>query len=472
MKTLKINKLILLLIGLVAFNSCVEDDDFSIPNTAVIEPILTGDTIEISRVAGDLAQQQSADDGIFTPQPLDYSNDESIFTFSTDGVDVFVEGYVVSSDEGGNYFEELILQDAPENPTVGIRVLIDVNPLFIRYEVGRKVFVKLNGLSVAISNGVLTLGPIEGERIGKIAASQENDFIFRSTEVATIVPLPLAIADFTEEQTNLMIELSNIQFNRDEAGSLSYASEQGDQFDAERTLESCTSGATAIFATSTFADFKGLTLPSGSGSMVAVLQRTFFGDDFYVVVNSPEDVNFDSEERCDPFDINDFDIQFQEDFTDGLDGWTVENTSGTREWDPRDFGGVFYARGSAFQSGSIIEMTSWLISPDFDFDAQDGEQLVLEIADAFNNGEPLKAFYSNDYTSGDPSAATWIEIGSEEILALPDNTGFFNNEYDQTGLIDLSSVSGTAKLAFVYDSNGATVSTTIDLSDVKIITPK
>ena len=45
MKTLKINKLIFLLIGLVAFNSCVEDDDFNIPNTAVVEPVLTGSTI-------------------------------------------------------------------------------------------------------------------------------------------------------------------------------------------------------------------------------------------------------------------------------------------------------------------------------------------------------------------------------------------------------------------------------------------
>jgi len=471
MKTLKINKLILLLIGLVAFNSCVEDDDFSIPNTSVVEPVLTGGTIEISSVAGDLAQQQSADDGIFTPQPLDYSNDDSIYTFPTDGDDVFVQGYVISSDEGGNYFEEIILQNTPENPTHGIRVLVDVNPLFVRYDVGRKVYVKLNGLSVAISNGVLTLGPIDGERIGKIPASLENDFIFRSAEVATIVPLPLAIADFTEEQTNLMIELTNIQFNRDEADILSYASEPGDQFDAERTLESCASGANAIFATSTFADFKGLTLPSGSGSMVAVLQRTFFGDDYYVVVNSPEDINFNNVERCDPFDINDFNIVYQEDFNDGFDGWTVENTSGTREWDARDFGGEFYARGSAFQSGSILQMTSWLISPSFDFDAQSGEQLVLEIADAFSNGEPLKAYYSNDYTSGDPSAATWVEIGTEEILALPDNTGFFNNEYDQTGLIDLSGVTGSAKIAFVYDSNNATVSTTIDLSDVKILTP-
>ena len=101
MKTLKINKLILLLIGLVAFNSCVEDDDFSIPDTTVIEPILTGSTIEISSVVGQLAQEQGN-------STLDYSDDDTIYTYPTDAPDQFVTGYVVSSDEGGNYFEEII----------------------------------------------------------------------------------------------------------------------------------------------------------------------------------------------------------------------------------------------------------------------------------------------------------------------------------------------------------------------------
>ncbi|GGI56090.1 DUF5689 domain-containing protein [Winogradskyella haliclonae] len=468
MKTLKINKIILLLIGLVAFNSCVEDDDFNVPNTAVVQPVISGVIQDISEITGQLAQEQNNFGG-----ELDYDDDETILTFDAEGADIFVEGYVISSDEGGNYFEELILQDAPENPTLGIRVLIDVNPLFIRYEVGRKVYVKLNGLVAAISNGVVTLGPLDGERPGKISAAQENQFIIRDTEVASIVPLPLALEDFTEDKTNLMIEITNVQFNKDEAVNqqLSFASEPGDQFDAERILESCNSSTTRIFATSTFSDFKSLNLPTGSGSMTAVLSRTFFGDDYYVVVNSPEDINFDSVERCDPFDIADFNILFEEDFNNGFANWTVENTSGTREWDPRDFGGEFYARGSAFQSGNILQMTSWLISESFDFDAQDNESLVLEIADAFSNGQPLTAFYSNDYDSGDPSLATWIQIGADEIDALPDNTGFFNNEYDQTNLIDLSGITGMAKLAFVYDSMGATVSTTIDLSDVKIINP-
>ena len=124
MKTLKINKFILLVIGLVVFNGCVQDDDFDTPNLSIEEPILDGEVIGISSVAGGLGQIHGGG--------IDYENDEDFvfFNFDDSGITQYMEGYVISSDEGGNYFEELILQDNPVNPTVGIRILIDVNPLF------------------------------------------------------------------------------------------------------------------------------------------------------------------------------------------------------------------------------------------------------------------------------------------------------------------------------------------------------
>jgi hypothetical protein len=54
MKTINFNKFLLLLLGLVVLNSCVEDDDFDTPNTAIVEPVLDGDVIPISSVAGGL----------------------------------------------------------------------------------------------------------------------------------------------------------------------------------------------------------------------------------------------------------------------------------------------------------------------------------------------------------------------------------------------------------------------------------
>ena len=474
MKTLKINKLILLLLRFnVVVSSCVQDDDFDAPNLTFDEPNIT-EVTEISALAGALAQAQD------NFGEVDYDDEETTVSYTFNENDEYITGYVVSSDEAGNFFEELIIQDNFENPTIGIKLLIDVNPLFTRYEVGRKVYIKINGLSVGITNGVLSIGALNGTEVDKIASSQETQVILRSNEVATIVPLPMNIADFANDKTNMMIGLADTQFTKNEVinNMLTYAGEPSDEFDGERTLESCVSNASVTFSTSTFADFKGLLLPSGRGSVNGILTKDFFGDEFNVVINTPEDINYDNSViRCDPFDINDFNIVFEEDFTSGIGAWEVANTVGTRSWVAADFGGDFYARASAFQgSGNpTADMVTWLISPSFDFDTIADAQMVLEIADAFSDAgeEPLKAFYSNDYTAGDdPATVTWFEIGLDQIEALPINTGFFDNEFDSTDLIDLSGVTGDGVVAFVYNSDGGAISSTRDLGNVKILTPQ
>lgn len=484
MKTLKINKLILSLIGLVAFNSCVEDDDFSIPNTAVVEPTFDeeDEIIPISSVNGDLAQQQSADDGIFPAQPLDYSNDESIYTFPTDGSVIFVEGYVVSSDEGGNYFEELIIQDAPSNPTFGLRVLVDVNPLFVRYEVGRKIFVKLNGLSVAISNGVVTVGPVDGDRIGKIAASQENDFIIRDTEVATITPLPLTISEFTEEKTNLMIELQDVQFSSTELGK-SFAAEQEDQFDGERFLDSCGTSSTdpceallgggkSIVSTSTFSDFKGLTLPSGRGNMIAILSRNFFGENFNIVINSPEDIDFNSTERCGfscDGDTSTVFTVFEEDFQSitnesQLDtmGWTNVNICGGNErYERSSFSGDIYMKISAFGTGETT-LGAWLVTPAINLDSTTQEELSFEISSNFETGTALTVLITENFT-GDITTTDWTNLN----IAVPvgDDDGFGSFE---AFTANISCLSGDVHVAFQYLGSDDGIETRYHVDDIKI----
>jgi len=114
------------LLSIVVLASCVQDDDFDIPNTAPQEVNLDGQVIGIGAVQADFVQAQ------------DFFYNEDTFNFFTyddesDDTATYMEGYVISSDEGGNFFEEIILQDKAENPTVGIKLLIDVNPLFTSY---------------------------------------------------------------------------------------------------------------------------------------------------------------------------------------------------------------------------------------------------------------------------------------------------------------------------------------------------
>ena len=470
MKTLKINKLILLLIGLVVFNGCVEDDDFNTPNTSVVEPVLDGSEITIAAVAGRLAQEQN------NGGALDYTDENSVVTFDFSATNEYMVGYVVSSDEGGNYFEELIVQDKAENPTIGIKLLVDVNPLFVRYEVGRKIYIKLNGLAVGITNGVLTVGALNGNEVDKIPAASENDFILRSAEVATIVPLPMAFADFSDDKTNLMIALQDVQFNRNQAtgdNPLSYASEGSDQFDGERTLESCAAASSVIFSTSTFSDFKGLTLPSGRGSMNAILTKDFFGETFNIVINTPEDITFDSTERCDPDFLECTGASgggaaiFEENFEGfagyAAEGWTNVNVSGGgTNWITGSFSGSTYAQISGFSSGDS-EINVWLVTPSVNMDATSGEELSFDVQANFDNGTILPVLVSGDFT-GDPTTATWQPL--DATIPVGPSGGF--GSFEPVGPINISCIDGDVNFGFFYEGSDPSATTRYHVDNIEV----
>lgn len=453
MKTLKINKLILLLIGLVVFNGCVEDDEFNTPSSSIIEPNIPSDAlVQISALAGELAQAQGN-------SFLDYSDEDTTYSYTFNENDLFMEGYVVSSDEGGNFFEEIVIQDNFENPTMGIKFLIDVNPLFIRYEQGRKVYIKLNGLSIGITNGVLTLGSLNGDEVDKVPSASENDVVFRSANKADLVPLTLGFDEFSDDKTNLFVQLNDVQFNGSQAtGSspLTYASEPSDQFDGERILESCASGTSEIFSTSTFADFKGLTLPSGRGTMNAILTKNFEGNAYVVVVNTPEDINFDNALRCDPL--------FQDSFTAGnLDMWTTYSVTGPQEWYYNTFGNPSDSATMSGFSGGAVENEDWLISLPIDLSAVPSAFLSFQNVKRYS-GNDIEVYYATDYNGGDPNTdGTWTQL----FPALDSNTGSWSSWVD-SGALDVSDAAGgTLFVAFKYTSTSSSAATW-EIDNVKV----
>ena len=289
MKIFKIKNLFALLLTAMVAVSCVKSDDFDIPNTETGEVNIDGTIIDIDDLY-DLWAQEVA------------TNQANTLFFEE--TNQYISGFVISSDEAGNFFEEIIIQNNAENPTRGVKVLIDVNPLYTRYEVGRKVFVKLDGLTVGLNSGVLTLGfGGNGEDIEKISGPLEEEYIVRSNETATIVPTVKTLSQLSNRDLNTLIQLPNAQFTESELG-LGFANQVGDQFDGDRTIESCSDdGGSILFQTSTFADFKGVSLPQGAGSLTAVFQKDFFGEVYSLAVRDLSDLDF-SGNRCEPSLLN------------------------------------------------------------------------------------------------------------------------------------------------------------------------
>jgi len=462
MKTSTIYKLMILLFAATFAVSCVQDDDYDTPNLEVTPPDLSGTEITISALKQLLLQAQP-----------DENQDGEITDALTIEDDIYITGYVISNDEFGNIYEELLLQDEFENPTIGIRVMINVNPLFIFYEFGRRTHIQLQGLTVGVENGLLTLGVLNGNSIDKLGATQMTKYIKRDIEVKEIVPLPMNISDFNKDKTNLYIRLTDVQFHRNDVlgdNPKTYAGEPGDDFDGERILESCLEGLSTVFSTSTFADFKAVTMPSGRGTLDGILTLDFYGETPNVVVNSPLSINFDSTDRCDPSEVdcglasstgaNELFSEFFETQNEGApisgNGWINYNEEGSRVWKS------FFSDGNnpslglsatigSYQSGDDSTI-AWLIMPEFDFDAQDGETLNFKTSNSFDNGSTLELLFSNDW-DGDTAtitSATWDLIPAAYIVSDDDPY----DEWFPSGNVSLDCITGTGYLAFKYQGSG------------------
>ncbi|WP_455170025.1 DUF5689 domain-containing protein [Aegicerativicinus sediminis] len=432
---MNLTKLTFLFLSFV-LQGCIGNDDFEIPNTEFEDPNIPQSKItDIDAVKG-----------------LYFQN----MAITQIQSEMYMEGYVISSDAGGNFFKQLILQDKPENPTCGIVIEIDLNPLYTYFDIGRKVYVKLQGLYVGLENGVVKLGKSENNGIARISFSELDNYILRTPTIANITPKDLNITQFSEEFENTFVRLSNVQFNRfeiSEENPKTFASEDGDQFDGERVLESCLTNSATILSTSTFSNFKSLKLPSGKGTVDGILTRDFYDDFYTIYLNTPEDINFNTTERCDPVNIpfssnidcdnlgNNSDLIFSENFdrfnniTQLINaGWSnISLIPSNTQYTLARFSGNTYVQITGYNS-SDANIDNWLVSPPIDLSDVEEFQLNLQIQSSYDNGKIMSVLISNDF-DGTVENSTWNTLADAIIPSGPANSF---GEFIDVGPINLS----------------------------------
>ncbi len=389
--------------------------------------------------------------------------------------DLYIEGYVISNDQAGNFFEELIIQNKtdasnPDNdPRLGIKLEINVGSLSDTYEFGRKVYVKLKGLTIGESNGVLAIGRGEDSRIEQIQEFEYRNIVLRTSEVATITPKISSLIHLKEADENTLIQLDNMQVNRFDLG-LTYAGESIDKFDGLRILENCESGASILLQTSTFSDFKSLTVPQHKGNIQGILSRDFKDNFNVLIVNSSSDIFFDAKERCDPLELDcglaasfgttnlfyeDFESQKNNKMIIG-NGWTNYIEAGNEGWEAYSSTSTnaSLGRSARFKSASSGDNSNigWLITPAINLDAQEGETLRFKTSNSLADSSYLEVLYSLDWdgTEVTITSATWGVLSAAYIVRDTDSfVPWFNS-----GNIDLSCAAGTIYIAFKYTGNG------------------
>jgi len=473
MKTNKIYSILSIFIIVFTLNSCIQDGDFTLPNITVEEPNIIPNS-NITAVKSALQQEFN-------------SNNNLIYTFPVnEGSPTYFEGYVVSSDATGNFYKRLIIQDAIENPTAGIELLVNKTSLNEMYDVGRKLYVKIDGLTVSYDDGdrnidptnniagKYVLGNLEGDRVRAIPTTSIDDHIFRTGTVEEIVPTIVSVNDFTGAHVNTLIKLSSAQFDKSQLGK-TFAGEPNDEFDGLRDLFECDTEKILKLQTSTFASFKSNVLPEGKGSITAVLSKDFRSEFFVAIINTPSDIMFTEVERCDPpvlecgnASVGGSNILFNGDFETisnfSSAGWTNVNVSGgTNVYSLRSFSGNKYAQMSAFRTGEN-PLEAWLVTPAINLDNSTDEELTFDTKTGFNNGRALAVFVSTDF-SGDVTTATWLRV--DATIADGPSSGYQSN-FTSSGSVNLSCLSGNVYVAFRYLGGDGDITTTFQIDNVKV----
>lgn len=267
-----------LLILVFLFISCVQGDDFDLPPVEFEEPQVTAN-FEISTIK-DLYRG-------FQSVRIEAGTDSN--------TELWIEAYVVSSDESGNFYKTLIIQDSPKNSLHGISISTESTDLYTFYEPGRKIYFRVDGLFSGEYAGLPTIG-LQGSGDGEVQRISIEEFqnrIKRSTEIVELKPKIVTIDEITEDHLNTFIQLQNVQFTDEELGN-SYAYLSG-SYSANRDLENCNNASTIILRTSGFSDFKNLPLPEGNGTINAIV--SIFNSTMQLFIREPDDVNF-TQARC------------------------------------------------------------------------------------------------------------------------------------------------------------------------------
>jgi len=291
MKTYKIYFFLFLLAFGVAITGCV-DNDFDEP-----EDVLRIQDDEVMAIADVLA--------------LLGDEDEVLLDDSNIGEDtMYIKATVNGDDASGNFFKLLTFQDE----TGALAIIPDRNELNAEFAVGRRIYIRLQGLTLALNNNLPTLGyGVSGGFVQRIPDILVGDFLIAGGEGDSLVPEVTTISEIAQNAPqfyNKLIQLENVEFREDFVGQ-TFADPDNPEgpFSVNTIIQDC-DDESIILRNSGFADFASDIIPAKRGTLTAIVG--VFDDDLQLYIRDTDDIEF-TKERCDGSggneDLEEIDIQ-------------------------------------------------------------------------------------------------------------------------------------------------------------------
>ena len=349
----------------------------------------------------------------------------------------YIKGVVVATDESGNYFKDIVIQDT----TGGIDIKLEKYSLFNDYPLGQALYINLKGMYLSNSNGTYSLGYLGGTGIVTLPAIMIDAHVFRD-KFPGAVPAPVELTSITcqDRYINTLVVFHNVSFA---TPGVIYADPLyllGGM--TPRNFGDELSTTAIIMRSSTYANFKNLLLPSGLGSVRGILTR--YNTSWQFCIRDINDVYGFAPDSS---------LILKESFATSLGSFTQYSVTGAQVW--ANNASYSVAQMSGYSGGNNAN-EDWLVSPALNLTHH--TNIILKFSTAMNYGTAgdgsLKVMYSTTYSgSGDPNLATWTEFPAYTLSA-----GAW--AMTPSGDIDITSIGGThTYIAFKYVSTTSSAAT-------------
>ena len=469
MKTINFKNYLRVLLASVAIVSCVQDDDFSAPESLGDEENKNLKTL-LERIETGHVQ-------LITIEQLKsqfYSGEDATLISS----EIAIKGFVSSSDLTGNFYKEFFIQNSTENATDAIKITLNQVNSYNRFNKGREIYIYLKGLflgEVKSGDGVYTIGgnTKDGE-VETLTSNRYPSHIFRSASTEMIIPKSVSILE--SKDIGVFVTFDKVEFPISSVGQPFV--DPADDYDSHKNVQRCSgfSYYNFILETSSFASFKNEVITDGGGSISGIVSKTYNGSELVLVLNTTEDVELNSS-RCTLSDSNEFSVIFEDDFesypnNSSITGvWNNFIEAGSKEWkiktttDSQNQGSKI-AQIGAYNSGDPSNI-AWLISPPINLDSQSIEFINFQSSNSFSDNSNLELLISTDWnaTNSGVISATWSALPG---IIVSDSESYQN--WIDSSFVDLSAYSGTAFIAFKYTGGGTNNSGTFEIDNFQVIT--
>lgn len=363
-----------------------------------------------------------------------YDNAQKMDSICSSSETFIVKAVVVSSDEGGNFYKSMVVQDE----TAAIQIQINKTGLFNYYPVGQTIYIDCRGLVVGNNRGVYQIGWIYQGSVGRIDGDFLDNYFHKDGLPIDISPMITTInspADLNQANVNKLVTITNCEFAPEAVGQV-WASQDYTTNRAVAYVNGIATDASSplVVRTSNYANFINYRVPSGYGNITGILSVYQSGQTstYQLMLRTKEDVG-EFGILTDVYPIS-FDANS---FTTG--GWaSIDNDEdGNSSW-----GIATYQNFKFMNHEPMTEACDdWLVSPEIPISVVEKSTLYIE---HFNNltgstEESYKLYYCTNY-NGTINENDWHEL---PITNYPSEFGLSN-------AISIENIHQNFRLAFRY----------------------